>query len=35
MILSAIHNPNVTDVGKQDARNRLESMGEQVEEPAD
>lgn len=31
----ATHNPNVTDVGKQQARNRLESMGEHPDKPAD
>ncbi|EYE90516.1 Con-6 family protein [Aspergillus ruber CBS 135680] len=32
---AATHNPNVTDVGKQQARGRLESMGEHPEQPAD
>ena len=31
----ATHNPNVTDYGKQEARSKLESMGEEVEEPSD
>ncbi|ODM19738.1 hypothetical protein SI65_04724 [Aspergillus cristatus] len=32
---AATHNPNVTDAGKQQARSRLESMGQQPEQPAD
>lgn len=32
---SATHNPNVTDVGKKQARDRLEGMGQDVEQPGD
>lgn len=32
---SATHNPNVTDVGKKQARDRLEEMGQDVEQPGD
>lgn len=34
-LYSATHNPNVTDEGKQQARNKLEAMGEAPERPAD
>lgn len=34
-IYSATHNPNVTDMGKQQARGRLESMGEHPQQPGD
>ena len=32
---SAVHNPNVTDVGREEARTKLEDMGGKIEEPAD
>lgn len=34
-IYRATHNPNVTDVGKQQARTKLEGLGEEPEHPAD
>jgi Conidiation protein 6. len=30
-----MHNPNVTDMGKKQAREKLEGMGEQPEQPVD
>lgn len=30
-----MHNPNVTDYGKKQARDKLAGMGEQPEEPVD
>ncbi|KAG2025254.1 hypothetical protein GB937_003016 [Aspergillus fischeri] len=32
---AATHNPNVTDMGKKQARDKLQAMGEQPEEPGD
>ena len=34
-LYSATHNPNVTDAGKKQARDKLEAMGAAPEQPAD
>ncbi|RJE22650.1 conidiation protein Con-6 [Aspergillus sclerotialis] len=34
-LTAATHNPNVTDAGKKQARDKLEAMGEKPDQPGD